>query len=347
MTLVRHVLDLAGFVLLMAGPVPACVYLARNSRVLPQVSRGLHSALVFLLAWFVLQVNVALLLGILGLLRWRLLVLAEIVLFAAALPLRHRTDWDPSQRPGPVDLTRPHAVVIACLASFVTITLWNVAIGPMRNRDSLAYHLPAMATFYQTGSLATLDHFGQIARYPYDWEVLSALFLFPFGEDFLVALPNVLALLALACAISATSQAFGAERTAALTLGTIFAALPGVLRHVGTMRVDLQFAASFMAAVYLAVAWRSSRGALSGAIAVAALALMPGIKMTGVGYAPLVALWGLLAARAVPACREDGERTEAPPGRSLCVGLAGAGAALLAGGYWYANNYRVTGNPFG
>jgi len=70
----------------------------------------------------------------------------------------------------------------------------QVGLVPINETDSLSYHMPAMAQWYQSHAFVMPGGVtAAVTRYPYDWEALCALFLLPFGDDFLVASPNVLA----------------------------------------------------------------------------------------------------------------------------------------------------------
>src|SRR5262249_46407118 len=142
-----------------------------------------------------------------------------------------------------------------------TMLVLRIATTPITDFDSLAYHLPVMAKWYQTQRFAMLEEFyttvHRTSYYPHGWEALSALFILPFGEDFVVALPNVVASLLFAVAVYVPALAVGARRVPALAFALLVATAPIVRKHVTTMHVDLALAAYFMAGVALALGPRT------------------------------------------------------------------------------------------
>src|SRR5437667_6894993 len=121
--------------------------------------------------------------------------------------------------------------------------LARVAMTPISDVDSLGYHLPAMATWYQHGSFVELEGFSFVARYPFSWEVLSGLFAMPFREDFLVAAPNLVAWSVFGLSIFLVSLVLGARRPEALTAALLALGMPIVREQMTTMHVDLALGA--------------------------------------------------------------------------------------------------------
>ena len=89
-------------------------------------------------------------------------------------------------------------VVLLIAALLGTTLLLRTVATPILETDSLVYHLPAVAQWYQAGTLSPVPRPDQIAYYPYDWELLSLLFVLPFGDDTAAAVPQVRAKLAAA-----------------------------------------------------------------------------------------------------------------------------------------------------
>jgi len=336
--LAQHLLGLLALVVIVVGPLPLCLGLV------PIESRSPARALLaVLVTWCLLQVCVGLLLGVTGWLWLGGVLLCETVAFFAGLAM-------PSGRRGLAVLraSRPHLVwpehplVFAFAVLGLTLFI-RLATAPITDHDSLAYHLPAMARWHQTHALVTPEPIDasrfalQIGRYPFAWELLCTLFLMPFHEDFLVALPNLIAWLIFGLATYLVAVELGARRIHALTAAFLLLAMPMARKHVDTMHVDLPLAAFFMASLYFAFACETTRSRATGALCLAAAGMVAGIKMSGLLYAalPLATLIVVRtkAARAVPAFG------------GTATALAAAG--LLAGGFWYAKNLIELGNPLG
>jgi len=342
-TLAQHVWQVVVLLVVVAGPIPFSVFLAgcngANSRRAPRA----HGLLTILTLWCLLQVAVGLALGASGHFERVSLAVAEgAMLTGGALSVGRATvrtlaslgtarrDWNVAER------------LLGSAWFVVGLTMFaQVGLVPINETDSLSYHMPAMAQWYQShafvmpgGVMAT------VTRYPYDWEALCALFLLPFGDDFLVASPNVLAWLVFGLSIYVTSIELGARRVDALA-GTLLASTLPVTRGVlTTMHVDLPLAAFFMAGLYFALV----RDAL---LLFAALGLVLGIKTTGIVYGALLGL--VVVVRKARGPRQSNRARGRQPlqaRRALAVGLVGI-ASVLAGAFWYGKNTIEVGNPLG
>src|SRR5207253_10760323 len=114
-------------VVLARAPGPAAIAWARV-------------ALAVLTVWCVLQVSVALGLGVLGHYALTPVLVAESVLFLAGLAVAVRPAGAARSRPETME--RALLVVAAIMALSL---LARVAMTPISDVDSLGYHLPAMA----------------------------------------------------------------------------------------------------------------------------------------------------------------------------------------------------------
>ncbi|MGH7896304.1 MAG: hypothetical protein ACREQQ_00005, partial [Candidatus Binatia bacterium] len=213
----------------------------------------------------------------------------------------------------------------------------EIAASPTKNYDALMYHLPTMANWYQTHSLRTLDAaFPGQSRYPYDWELLCTLFLMPFGEDFLVLLPNLVAWLVLGLSVYCLAIELGSRRSLALPVTLLALTMPIVHRHVVTPHTDLPLAAFFTAGVFFAL--RRSRASLGSdaVMAVFSLALVVGVRATGIVYGGLLVVTFLLV-RCWPLGQAPAPPSEpSPPRRMLWIA---APFAALVGGFWQVRNF--------
>jgi hypothetical protein len=340
--LLRTLAGLAGVLLIVAGPLPVAFGVATMAGGIRRRSPLGHSILVVLVVWSALESFVGVLLGTAGRLDLGSAAAAHAFLFAAGLILPR--EWKVLAS---VRRKRPlREWTVLALVAVVSCHLgWSVATTAINDFDSLAYHLPAMATWYQTGALVAPERFSHrlVSGYPFGWELTCAMMVLPFGDDFLVALPNLAAWVMFGLATLLTALEVGAHRSAAWGAALLLLVTPMVLQHVTTMHVDLALAAFFAAAVYFALA---SRGHALGDIGLClvAMGLVAASKTSGLVYDGFVCLTIAalaLSHRTVNACIPASQPHE---GTLL---LAGAVIAMVVAGIWYARNWMTLGNPLG
>jgi hypothetical protein len=336
-------------VLLLTAPLPLALALSPAA----SISVGLlHRYVATLTWWCSIHLSVALLLGFAGHFRAGALFTAEVlvgVIGLAALA-RRRGNWAALS---PRDMLRQlrgvtdrEAFTCAAIGFVVTSSLFTALTRVITDYDSLAYHLPTMARWYQVGRFEMLAEYRGISRYPFGWEALCALFLFPFGHDVVVMLPQFVAWIMLGGIAYLFSRRTGAARPLAVTAGCLVTSMPTVLYQLHSLHVDLAFAAAFLVALYYGLAWAQQGGAREAAVAVAAVGMLCGIKTSGlVYYGPLLA--GVVGAVAV---RNAVMRCPAPlewsPREKLLM-FVGGGAGLTMAAPWYIRNLIEVGNPLG
>ena len=181
------------------------------------------------------------------------------------------------------NLSKWELLVIGSTTTAGLIVTGRTLLRPIIDWDLLWYHLPNMAIWYQTGSFDMMSPTGDIGfdqalRYPYDWEALCSLFLFPMGEDFLVALPKLLAWVLWGLAIYATSVRIGATRIHSLCAASLALTMPFVVLEVNTLHIDIALAAFVALAVYFMFCYASSRSLVDLALVVLSMAMVCGIK---------------------------------------------------------------------
>lgn len=338
----QHGVDLLALAVALAGPVPLATIVAGTSAP-PEGSPYAHRLLALLVAWCLFQSAVAVLLGAVGHLDLPAALTLEVILGLAGAIMAGGFPARPSGVPPPSAGSRPALIDRALQATLVAgagallVKLGRTAIS---DYDSLAYHGPAIATWYQHASLTELEGFGALARYPFGWELLGTLFVLPFREDWLLALPNLIAWGILGLSIVCASMAVGAPRTGALAVALVTLTMPSIRHHVVTLHVDLALAAFFTAGLYFVLHHRRAPSLGTRALLLAALALIVGVKTSGLVYAVL-----LLGAHAWSRPARTGID---PPGRGgrAANGLLLA-AAVCVGLVWYVRNALAIGNPLG
>jgi len=297
-----------------------------------------------------LDAALALTIGFVGHLDRRTLVAAETALGVAGgvlLAMHRRRHGDVSHGTDVAAFSATEQLLVATIAALAAALLIDVARTPITDYDSLLYHLTAVAEFVQHHSFGTWPHEDElwyIGRYPYGWEALSTLFVIPFGDDFLVALPNLVALTVYGLAAYLLCRDLGARRYAALAAVVLLVSIPVVTGLVVTLHVDLAVAAFFLAALYFAGALARARSAGDLVLFLAALALVVGVKISGIVYGGVV-----VVACSVLALRGGRHRTseEARCGAEVVSAVIVGFAAVWFAAFWYARNLVQVANPIG
>ena len=302
-----------------------------------------------------LLILVSELLGLVGALGGVILVVACLIVGGGAVrlePMLIRAgsrlagwgrDQEPDQRQAPtvtrIEIGVAIALTLLVAAQWAGPTLLALDRG-IYGGDSLWYHMPLAAHLADSGSVTSLLYTDPLYLnwfYPQVSELFHAGGLLLFGNDFLSPLINLawlgLALYAGWC----IGRPYGAGATSLAAVASVMAANLLFSRQPGNANNDVVAIALFLSSVALLLnaRWpeRSSLAAPPmGAILVAGLAagLAIGTKLTVVP--PVLALTlGVIWI-------STGDRLRA----------AGSwlGAMAVGGGYWYARNLIVSGNPF-
>ena len=352
----QHLADMFFFSVILAGPASfSCVLVLAARR--ERKTRGLgHDALLFLVSWCLIQTLVCLALGLCRQLNVRTIIFIDLLLFITGVILiryRQREAFrvllkDLKKWKGGFSLREK--LLLTALLSVCLYMLWNFSITPISEYDSLAYHLPAMATWFQTGAFPIPDQFldKQIGRYPYHWEVLCTALLFPFREDFLVAFPNIMAWLIMGLSVYLLGIMAGASRLPGLACMALVMTVPIVIENVNTMHVDLAFAALMLAALYMMLIFHRTRSRLYFLLFFASLGMLAGIKTSGLLYGLLLLIiFSVLEVKHFAARRKQMSDDRGSHVYSAAAVAAGIFIFFVPGGFWYLRNWIALGNPLG
>ena len=340
--------------IIVLGPVPLGLVLVRLAGAGKRDLGTAHNWIIVLTAWSVIQVSLVLILGSTAIYDRAAILIAEIALAltGGALLRRFRSGWSLTRSFVPKgNLSKWELLVVGSTTTAGLIVAGRTVLRPIIDWDSLWYHLPNMAIWYQTGSFDMMRPtgeivFDQVLRYPYNWEALCSLLLFPMGEDFLVALPNLLVWFLWGLAIYATSLRLRATRLYSLCSASLALMIPFVIFCVNTLHIDLAFAAFVAVAVYFMFSYASSRSLIDLALVVLSMAMFCGIKASGLIYVPVLTLWFLIL---VLVDKRGVCVSEAPASRRGDVVVCAVSVVLgvLIGGFWYFRNLFELGNPLG
>lgn len=165
MAVLQHLGELIALLVIVSGPVPLAIAVLQTYQSSARTSLA-YSLLCTLTVWSVLQITLGIGLGswhqltLTGVMVTEMIVLTLGWLFGIALKAPPWQSWCRSslrlQRP----LQAPELIVLASIFLVGTLLLEKIATQPITNFDSLWFHLPAVARWYQTGSLTLLDPAG-------------------------------------------------------------------------------------------------------------------------------------------------------------------------------------------
>jgi hypothetical protein len=199
----------------------------------------------------------------------------------------------------------------------------------MMQWDTLWYHMPFAARFFQDGWVTRLHYVNNLPDtfLPANAELVHAVGMLAFGNDMLSPLLNLgwLALALLAGWCVGRPRGVGA---ATLTGAALFLAVPVMVEsQAGSAQNDVVGLALLLSAIALALQPGRPRSALALAGASAGLAL--GTKLTFIAAVLALSIALIIAARG---CRRR-------------VAAVWGLAAAATGSFWYVRNLAYTGNP--
>ena len=339
----EHVIGLLLIGFIIAPPLPlslAFSFVHTAGRPAPPS----HIAVIVAVAWLSIQTSVALMLGVVGRLTLGHVLVVDLLLCCLGVMTVVRCRI-PLSIVRPVwHLSRAEVAIVACVSSIGAWLLYQTAISPPSEYDTLAYRLPAVANWYRT---ATLDMLGQgnVDFYPYHFELLAAVFVLPLHDLFAIGLAADPCLVLFGLAIYVTARLLGARRLPALACALHPCVPPLVLRlATTTLQVDLAFAASFLLTLYLALASVFRRRHWS--VAALSAAWLVGTKTSGLGYIWVLAVASVVA-RLTFADQLAAPATTGPRRPAIAVVLTSLLVCVINAGFWYGRNVMTSGNPLG
>jgi hypothetical protein len=361
MLIAQHLWELILFLIIVFGPIPLSLSLAFENQNENKNYSFPHFILVLLTGWSIAQVCIGLILGSAERLNISAVIIAEILICAIGLILiyaKNHTAFTFSQLPIPrikQPLGQSEYLIIVATAVTGFVLLKTLATKPTTNFDSLWFHLPAIARWYQTHSFALLDAAGnwifeqeQARVYPYNWHVLSALCVIPFKEDFLAAFPLLIAWVLEGIAVYLLSVKFGASRIHGMAAASLVLTVPMMLNQVNTIQPDLPLAAIFTVGLYLGLSYHSSRSQSELSLFLAAVGMLAGIKITALVYAaPLLGGLAILEIKRFALNKNSTSAHFRIRHFIKPILLCGIACCLFLGSFWYARNLLHINYPVG
>jgi hypothetical protein len=232
----------------------------------------------------------------------------------------------------------PAGVLALLLLAWLGWTIFLGLIFPPYAFDEHYYHMPIVATIIQSQSIGPIASANPwIAAYPKNGELFTVWSSIWLHRDSLADLSMLPFALIGGLAVYAAGRRLGALPGQALLGSAVFCFAPNALIIMKTTYNDLMIGGLWAAAICFALpaGTRAGPGPRVTSLLLGLLAgLILGIKYSGPLYA--VAL-GLLL---LPLLLRAHDLRQAAQMLALFTG-----GMLLAGGYWYALNWMVFGNP--
>lgn len=266
---------------------------------------------------------------------------------------------------------------VALLAVVVLVVVaWRLVLAlrlPVLDYDGFSYHLVTVDVWLQGNAIGRVPQRLWSDSYPANGELLTLWLMAFTRNDGLATLTGLLPIPLAAAATVGIARTLGARRDWALLAGLVFAATPAVIVLAGTSYVDTLAVADLAAAWYLGLATMYARPGprRTALLALTGVAIGLGIGTKASNIVPSAALamvvlveagwrtWRARRSGAVPGAAAEDPSAAGGPERAAGdphARVAGAAAwlrevallglpAVLLGGYWYAKNLVVFGNP--
>lgn len=232
----------------------------------------------------------------------------------------------------------PTALVVLAAAAL----LWQLLVAlvlPPYAFDALSYHLPAVAAWVQTESLALDPLSTCCAHYALNAELLLAWPVVLLGSDQLVGTVQLLAAVLCGLASAGIARTAGAARAGAAACGALVVCTPALLAQSPTAYVDVVVAALVLSGLHALARFAVTARPADLVVPAAGAGLLAGVK--GIGPVWAVALALTAAAVAVRHVRQE----RLPTGRAVRALGGVVAACLLLGAWWYVRSAVETGNP--
>ena len=256
--------------------------------------------------------------------------------------------FDPDPRPAIRSLAgwvrREPAVAVAAGVVGAGV-LWKLVQAlrlPVLDFDGFSYHLVTVDVWLQSGVIGRVPQRIWSDGYPANGELIT-LWLMAFTRSDVLA--NLTAWLALPLAMAATAglaRNLGASRSAAVLAGLLVGGTPAALALSASTYVDLWAMADVAAAACFAILALRTRGSAVVPVVLAGMAIGLAVGTKASMAIPMGAIALALVVAAVRGATPGTSRARA----AIQIGLLVAVPAIALGGYWYAKNLVVFGDPF-
>lgn len=227
---------------------------------------------------------------------------------------------------------------------FVVIVKYFVAsLQIVTESDSLVYHMPFVARWYQLGHIWEpyfTAYAGPLGYYPSNYELFLLWFVMPFQSDVLVNLVNFFLYPLFFILFYLVLRQFSVRYDLSLLITFVGISIPVILRQLGMPQNDLFFMLFFLYSIYFWFSFLRHQNGLYLGLLGLSLGVFFGTKYTGVPGALPLFVFSLISVVWV-SFRKKHVFTSLLRYLPLFVILF-----LIGGGFWYLRNYIHTQNPF-
>ncbi|UCG35758.1 MAG: phospholipid carrier-dependent glycosyltransferase [Candidatus Omnitrophota bacterium] len=347
--ILKHFWQMTVFAIVLMGPVPFSLFFINLDNYETKKYSFAHNILVLLISWFVIQTIMALVFGVIGFLNLISVVVFQFVIFLLGIKCYKSTEqFKPRFFVRDIakvisSLNSSELLILASFFAICTTFLWRIIAAPIIEYDSLAYHLPAMVEWYQTSFV----RFGP-RTFPGNFELISTLFLMPFGEDLFAAFPNLISWFLLALSVFCLAIEIGAKKIYALASSIFVLFTPRMIETLGGAQVDIYFAALFMASLYFIYLYSKGGSYVQLALFIVCLAMLLGTKTTGLLYGALLGFILCIAVFQRIIRRQTTVRYRNELKKSVIIFfMIVLFCSFFMAGFWYVLNLIKYGNPLG
>jgi len=208
--------------------------------------------------------------------------------------------------------------------------------------DSIAYHLPFVVEWFQTGSLHHLYYnafAGPIAYYPSNFELLELWTFFPFHNDFFINFINFLLFPIFIISSYSVLKNFNIQEKIIWTGLLFLVSMPIFSHFLGLSHVDLFFIINFILAIYFLQEFKKSQNFTDLNLFALSLGLFIGTKYLGIPYAfPLILIATYLYIKISRNFNFNYQKNLKNISQLFSF-------ILLGGSFWYIRNWLNSGNP--
>jgi hypothetical protein len=225
------------------------------------------------------------------------------------------------------------------VALWLVASAWERTALPTEDVDSLAFQLPIVAGWIDSGSLWGIHQFTPLlahGNYPHTGNVMFLAAMLPWRSEWLVGVVNPAFIAMAGVGVHAIARELGAARPQAMLAGALLVSTPAVGGAAGgaALTDSLLFAALAAGVLFLL---RFERGTPRDELWLAALAL---------GIAFGTKWYSLLAVTAVGAVWLAARLARRAPLRdTVRDGALLTGVVALVGGFWLVRNAIQSGSP--
>ena len=304
------------------------------------LERGVERGLIALSVFLCLPAAVVTYLGLAGALSLTNSLVAagavEVALLIASAKKAAVFPSSGSKAPENADFSQTFLLILSFLA-FGIIALNAVRYTPA-DSDSMWYHLPMVAEWIKTRSIAPIASISLMARgYPGAREAILAWLSLPMNSEN-VAFLYLLEVPATCLVLYAIGREFEISATLSVGMAVLFLTTPEVPMWASSQKNDLFLTLVFLLVFFFMMRWLRTTLARYVVFAGLSAGLLCATKLSGPTYAGILAI---LLLGAVVLRREP----EKPPVSMLTAGIALAMMFALAAP-WYIRNIAYFHNPF-